>query len=166
MLDMTLALIFSQLPHPECWLPRSHWRLSIAFGLLCLLGSLGACLVLVFVWWWSLSPEAPILYVWLASHSRGSSAVWHCGHFTVWYCTRLPQCLLCSNVLLPSWLKPYSYSAHRFIVSRLGRVGFFFRLLFPSHFLLWHSVPNAMLSCLFHSVSLLQTYSHCFQSLC
>lgn len=39
MLDIILALIFSQLPHPECWMPHSHWRLSIAFGLLCLLGS-------------------------------------------------------------------------------------------------------------------------------
>lgn len=27
------ALIFSQLPHPECWMPRSHWRLSKALGL-------------------------------------------------------------------------------------------------------------------------------------
>lgn len=75
MLDITLALIFSQLPHPECWMPRSHWRLSIAFGLLCLLGSwcspgsrvcvvCGVCLqrLLLFMYMcnWPLAAEVPV----------------------------------------------------------------------------------------------------------
>lgn len=105
----------------------------------CLPGSC-LCVVIEFVSRGSCSP------VWLTSHSRGSSAVWW--SFYVWYCTRLPQSLLCSTVLLPSWLKPYWYSAHRFIVSRIGRVGFF-HLLFPSHFLLWQSPSTAILSFVF-----------------
>lgn len=122
MLDITLALIFSQLPHPECWMPRSHWRLSIAFGLLCLLGSWCSpgsrvCVVVEFV---SRGFCYVIICVIGLSQQRLQCTVkyvWHCGHFTV--CTWLPQFLLCSTVLLPSWLKPYWYSAHRFILIQL-----------------------------------------------
>lgn len=39
-LTLTLALIFSQLPHPECWMPRLPLEAPpVASGLLCLLGS-------------------------------------------------------------------------------------------------------------------------------
>lgn len=40
-LTLILALIFSQLPHPECWMPRLPLETPplVASGLLCLLGS-------------------------------------------------------------------------------------------------------------------------------
>ena len=137
MLDTTLALIFSQLPHPECWMPHSHWRLSIAFGLLCLLGSWCSpgslvCVVMEFVSRGSCS--LCICVIGLSQQRSQCTLKYVCGHFTV--CTRLPQYLLCSTVFLPSWLKPYWYSAHRFILIKMGcvqnREGRLF--LFPSLF--------------------------------
>lgn len=72
-LTLTLALIFSQLPHPECWMPRLPLEAPpVASGLLCLLGSwcsLGSrvYVVTLFVSWRSCS-----FCVHAASHSRGA----------------------------------------------------------------------------------------------
>lgn len=160
MLDMILALIFSQLPHPECWMPHSHWRLSIAFGLLCLLGSrlvLVFCVVVEFV-----SGGSCYLCICVIGLSEQRfqctvKYVWHCGHFTV--CTGLPQYLMCSIVLLPSWLKPYWYSAHRFILIQMwfvqNREGRLF--LFPSS--LFFSFSSVALSIYYHAVF---SFSLCF----
>lgn len=80
MLDITLALIFSHLPHPECWMPRSHWRLSIAFGLLCLLGSLMPawflCVCVVVMVDFVSGGSHIYVNVRLPSRSRGSSTLW------------------------------------------------------------------------------------------
>lgn len=149
MLDMILALIFSQLPHPECWMPHSHWRLSIAFGLLCLLGSrlvLVFCVVVEFV-----SGGSCYLCICVIGLSEQRfqctvKYVWHCGHFTV--CTGLPQYLMCSIVLLPSWLKPYWYSAHRFILIQMWFVQNREGRLFPFLLIFFRSTQHLLPCCL------------------
>lgn len=73
MLDITLALIFSQLPHPECWMPRlplealncfwlalPAWFLVLAW-FSCLCGG-GVCLLMLFMFMcnWPLAAEVPV----------------------------------------------------------------------------------------------------------
>lgn len=89
-LDMILALIFSQLPHPECWMPHSQLEALNCFWLALPAWVFRLVLVLVWWWWWSLSPAADVIYVLciivsLASHSRGSGAPWSvCDTVVIW----------------------------------------------------------------------------------
>lgn len=94
MLDITLALIFSQLPHPECWMPRSHWRLSN--GLLCLLGSRS-----VFVF---RGPPFVLDVIRGFIPCEVSVTLWFVQQY------RNPCCAVLLSSLL--WLKPYWFLAH------------------------------------------------------
>lgn len=104
MLDITLALIFSQLPHPECWMPRLPLEALNCFWLACLLGSwcsLGFRVYVVVDFVWRRSCYLCICVIGLSQHRFQCTVnyVWHCGHFTV--CTGLPQFLLYSTVFPP-----------------------------------------------------------------
>lgn len=71
MLDLTLALIFSQLPHPECWMPRLPLEALNCFWL-----ALPAWFLML-AWFLCLCGGGVVIYVYvsLASRSRGSSAL-------------------------------------------------------------------------------------------
>lgn len=167
MLDMTLALIFSQLPHPECWMPRSpsggSQLLLACFACLVSWCSPGSRVCVVVECVSGSSCYLCICVIGLSQQRFQCTVeyVWHCGHFNT---VCIVQC--CS--LPPSWLKPYWYSAHRYILiqmwcvqNREGRL-----LLFPSS--LFCSFPPTSTTTrpsLSHSVSLFQSHSHRFQSL-
>lgn len=133
---------------------------------------LGARLVLVSVWLWSLSPDALVIYVCvsLASCSRGSSAPWS----------------MCDTVVILLFVQDYHssycavlFSLPPFVAQTLlifsTQTDFNPNVVCPEQggstsfsffsFLLWHSTSTTMLSCLSHSVSLFQSYSHRFQLL-
>ena len=123
MLDISLALIFSQLPHPECWMPRlplealncfwlalPAWFLVLAwFSCLCGGGGVRLQTLLLFmcVCNWPLAAEVPV-------HCEVCVRLWS------FYCLhRITTVLIvqCCSPLSPHpphpWLKPYWYSAHR-----------------------------------------------------
>lgn len=117
MLDISLALIFSQLPHPECWMPRlplealncfwlalPAWFLVLAW-FSCLCGGevrLQTLSLFMCMCNWPLAAEVPV-------HCELCVRLWsfYCLHRIT--TVLIVQC--CS--LSPPWLKPYWYSAHR-----------------------------------------------------
>lgn len=110
-LTLTLALIFSQLPHPECWMPRLPLEPPPRLLLACFACLVpGARLSLVSMCWRCLCPDALVLFAFtrpLAAEVR------YCGHLAV--AAGLPQFLYFSFFLL-LWLKLSWYSAHRLIL--------------------------------------------------
>lgn len=107
-LTLTLALIFSQLPHPECWMPRLPLeapRLLLAC-FACLVP--GARLGLVSMWWRCLCPDALVLFEFTQPLT---AEVRYCGHLAV--AAGFPQSFSFSLLM---WLKPSWYSAHRLIL--------------------------------------------------
>lgn len=99
----------------------------------------GSFLVLVFVWWWSLSPQV-VFFVWFASRSRGSSELSSmCDTVVILYCTKLlGYCAVLSSFPRGSNL---IYSAHRSRLSRAGKVWCFLSSYFPQRLLYYSSLP-------------------------
>lgn len=144
MLDITLALIFSQLPHPECWMPRSHWRLSIAFGLLlpawCSPGSCvmecgaGVCLQMLFLFMfichWPLAAEIPV-------HCEVCVTLWSFLFVLCWITTVL-SVQFCPPPLVAQTLLIFStqiyWNTNAVCPEQSGWIFFVSLLLFSSHF--------------------------------
>lgn len=169
MLDITLALIFSQLPHPECWMPRlplealncfwlalPAWFLVLAW-FLCLCGG-------------SLCPDAVVFVcvcVLLTSHSRGSSDT--C--VILWSFNCLYKITTVLNMLYssspPFMAQTVQYSAHRLILIQIQcvrkrQLDISAPFFFSSTFILWQLASAAMPS---HFLYFFQPYHHRFQSL-
>lgn len=121
MLDITLALIFSQLPHPECWMPRlplealnCFWLAFYLLGSWCSPGS-RVCVVVEFVSRCSCYFCLNVIGLWqqrfqcTVNMSDTVVIALFAQDYHSSYCT----------FSSPSWLKPYWYSAHRLILIQM-----------------------------------------------
>lgn len=152
--DITLALIFSQLPHPECWMPRlplealncfwlalPAWFLVLVW-LSCLCGG-GVCLLVLLLFMCNLPliAEVPVpcevcVILWWYYCLYGITTVLNVQYFS-------PPL---------SWLKPYWYSAHRLLLNQMqcvvgvggGRFTFFHSLFFFFYFLVLNFYCHAV----------------------
>lgn len=152
MLDISLALIFSQLPHPECWMPRlplealncfwlalPAWFLVLAwFSCLCG-GGVRLQTLSLFMCNWPLAAEVPV-------HCEVCVRLWS------FYCLHRITTVLIVQCCSPSppWLKPYWYSAHRLSLIQMWCVFGTGSLDLSSLF----SSSTTVLSRLSHSLSL------------